>query len=778
MTASQAQQTESSELSRAVLIGSRPTPSATVRQRWAIIVGISRYKHPELNLRHAHRDAEELYRVIKSPRGGGFDEERICRLINEEASTENIYRVLRGFLKRPGREDLVLIFLACHGAPDPDRPANVYLITYDTDPDDVASTAVPMEHIQQALEPRNLFAERVILIADTCHSAALGGSQGQRRVIGETAAANRYLQTLGAAKPGLAVLTSAEVNETSLEDTRWGGGHGVFTYHLLEGLRGKADKNTGIVTVGALFDYVREQVRQDTGDQQHPVIGSTAFDRDLPLAITGDISANDYFLLGRNLLWLGRLLDDRKRYLSAIRQLEEALRFAGDLGQPLPEARLHLGQARLAAGDVEGALRAFEQASADLDGELLAEAYFYQIMAKVRLYDIPAAQAAIPKFLSAFPDDWRVAWLRDLEPVLENSLQSSTGRALLIGIGQYTGRIPPLRGPANDLDVAEQMLIDRYAFDPNHIVRLQDQYATRQGILEALTTLSQSAQSDDTVVIWFSGHAISEAGPVYLLPFDYDVERGENGIGAGELHHLLLSIPVSRMLIVLDAHAQQEMIDLATQSGAYTLALAEDNPGQPGAQEKVIDGRMYGVFSYALIQALTSKGNRSLAEIDRLVKQMVVKHGSRQVPLLVGDASLPIRPVTTVQLVLESFETSLRQNYAATTLGELQTLDKRVEQGIQAPYPPLYHSLGRGYIEKEAFTHACEALGKAKKQAIQVGYDDPELLLSLTIAQLREQRYADALLTLEEYVAKADEPSSLAGSLSVVKRISNRKVHA
>ena len=29
--------------------------------RWAVIVGISRYKHSQLNLKYADRDAEELY---------------------------------------------------------------------------------------------------------------------------------------------------------------------------------------------------------------------------------------------------------------------------------------------------------------------------------------------------------------------------------------------------------------------------------------------------------------------------------------------------------------------------------------------------------------------------------------------------------------------------------------------------------------------------------------------------------------------------------------------
>jgi hypothetical protein len=70
---------------------------------------------------------------------------------------------------------------------------------------------------------------------------------------------------------GRAVLTSSDVNETSAESTVWGGGHGVFTWALLEGLRGLADANTDkIVTAGELFDYVSNRVRKETRNKQNP----------------------------------------------------------------------------------------------------------------------------------------------------------------------------------------------------------------------------------------------------------------------------------------------------------------------------------------------------------------------------------------------------------------------------------------------------------------------------------------------------------------------------
>ena len=767
------------EGSRALLLRRRNDPTAVPRQRWAIIIGISQYQHADLNLRYAHHDAEALYELIRTPRGGGFDEERIVKLIDEKATTDNITRALRSFLKKPAREDIVLIYLACHGAPDPDRPQNVYLITHDTDPADIAGTAVPMEHIHDAVQPRNLYAERVVLIADTCHSAALGGA-GRRSGIGETAAANRYLQSLSESKPTMAILTSAEVNETSREDLQWGGGHGVFTHHLLEGLRGKADNNTGVVTVGALFDYVREQVRKDTGDQQHPVIGSTAFDRNLALVITGDISANDYLLLGRNLLQLGWLLDDKQRFESASRYLQEALRFAGDLGQPLPEAHLYLGQAQLAIDQTDIALRHLKQAVEGLDSEMQVVARFYQIMAQATKGDLHAIVAEVNDFLTAHANDWRAAWLQGLAKALKSTWQPSLGRALLIGVGQYANpQMPSLRGPANDIALAEALLIEHFSFDPNQIIRLQDKKATRQAILAALKTLHTAAQPSDTVVIWFSGHAINQQSPAYLLPFDYDGTTGQQSISADELHQHLLDIPAAHKVVVLDTHVQQRLLDLVGQDNGYTLCLAENGPaGQ--AQELPIEGHIYGLFSYEMIQALKRQPKATLEDIEQAVTQAIEERvASRQVPLFIGNKARPLIGESDWQLYVDAFRTAQRQNYAALTLAELQVMEKRFSPLMTTPYPPLFHSLGRGYIEKDAFAQALATLNNARMQAKKIGYVEPALLLSLTVAQLRYQRYTDALSTLQEFVGLAtDQAPALAEAVAVVARLSTRRLHA
>jgi hypothetical protein len=146
-----------------------------------------------------------------------------------------------------------------------------------------------MEETDRALK-KMLLSEKVIVLADTCHSEAIAAGIGDCRSLGDDASLmNRFLQGISRAQGGVALLTSAEANEVSLEDAKWGGGHGVFTYYLLEGMRGAADLDgDGIVTIGELFEYVRDNVKQATGHKQHPAIGTSAYDRRMPVAIVAN----------------------------------------------------------------------------------------------------------------------------------------------------------------------------------------------------------------------------------------------------------------------------------------------------------------------------------------------------------------------------------------------------------------------------------------------------------------------------------------------------------
>ncbi len=254
------------------VIPTKSAPEKRAGRLFAVVIGISHYakSNGEINdLRYADRDAQSMLDFLKTPAGGGLTDDDTLLLLNQDATTENVRHALFSFLTKPQEQDTVVIYIAGHGAPDPLDPRNLYLITADTKPDDMGGTGFPMWQMQDVFD-RILKAKRVLTFADTCHSYGFSGVRagpGQKRA---NNLINQYLQRY-ASKGQRAVITASDISESSFEDAKWGDGHGVFTYFLLRGLQGEADRNhDGVVTAGELFAYLQQSVRQATDGKQNP----------------------------------------------------------------------------------------------------------------------------------------------------------------------------------------------------------------------------------------------------------------------------------------------------------------------------------------------------------------------------------------------------------------------------------------------------------------------------------------------------------------------------
>ena len=59
-------------------------------------------------------------------------------------------------------------------------------------------------------------------------------------------------------------------------------------------------------------------------------------------------------------------------------------------------------------------------------------------------------------------------------------LAQNTNRklALLVGINEYNNELTPLAGCVNDIDMQQQLLINRFGFHPKDIITLTDAQAT------------------------------------------------------------------------------------------------------------------------------------------------------------------------------------------------------------------------------------------------------------------------------------------------------------
>ena len=251
---------------------------------WAVVIGIDKYPNIR-QLKYAVNDAGLFYdHLVKRNQIPG---ENVVLLLNQDATLTKIRSVLGTDLKnKAGKDDMVVIYFAGHGATERDAQSpdgdglEKYLLPFEADLKDLYATALPMDELSKIFN--RIRSERLIFIADACYSGASGGrtigAGGMRASISEA-----FIDRIAGGK-GRVIMTASGANEVSAEKDELG--HGVFTYYLVEGLKGKADTDKdGVVTVDEAFNYVSRQVPTATAQEQHPVKKGTVEGR-LILSIT------------------------------------------------------------------------------------------------------------------------------------------------------------------------------------------------------------------------------------------------------------------------------------------------------------------------------------------------------------------------------------------------------------------------------------------------------------------------------------------------------------
>ncbi|MBK9335295.1 MAG: tetratricopeptide repeat protein [Lewinellaceae bacterium] len=230
----------------------------------AVVIGISDYDDPAIpDLRFADRDAEAFANFLRSPGGGGLDNDHLKVLTNDQATAGRIAEALDALIEQTKEGDQVIIYFSGHGDVERktvsqpgfllawDAPSRVYMGggTY---------SLSFLQEVVSTLSTQNL--AKVTVITDACHAGKLSGRQ-----IGGTqlTSVNLSKQYANEVK-----ILSCQPNEFSLEGEQWGGGRGVFSYHLVDGLFGLADRNgDGTITVGEIDRYLEDKVTAETAPQ-------------------------------------------------------------------------------------------------------------------------------------------------------------------------------------------------------------------------------------------------------------------------------------------------------------------------------------------------------------------------------------------------------------------------------------------------------------------------------------------------------------------------------
>ncbi|MEU5696554.1 caspase family protein [Actinosynnema sp. NPDC020468] len=218
--------------------------------RSALVVGTARYEDESFGaLRSPARDVLAMAEVLADAAIGDFTVRTVL-----DGTEGVVRRALDDFLTEARAEDLVVVYLSCHGVLD--LRGRLHFATSDTRKDRLPSTAVEAEWLLDRF--RDCRATRQVLILDCCFSGSFDGSKGDE---------DMDLERRLSGGRGLAVLTASRSREYSFEGHPVDGevGTSVFTTALVEGLRtGAADADRdGVISVQDAFDYAEAVVRAD-----------------------------------------------------------------------------------------------------------------------------------------------------------------------------------------------------------------------------------------------------------------------------------------------------------------------------------------------------------------------------------------------------------------------------------------------------------------------------------------------------------------------------------
>lgn len=231
---------------------------------YAVVVGISDYQDTRIpDLRFADKDAEAFANFLRSPAGGALDVDHLKVLTNQNATAGRIAEALDGLIEQTREGDQVIIYFSGHGDVERktvsqpgfllawDAPSQVYMGggTY---------SLAFLQEVVATLSTQNL--AKVIVITDACHAGKLSGSQIGGAHLTSANLARQYANEVK--------ILSCQPNEFSQEGQQWGGGRGAFSFHLVEGLFGLADRNSdGNVTVGEIDRYLEDNVTIEVAPQ-------------------------------------------------------------------------------------------------------------------------------------------------------------------------------------------------------------------------------------------------------------------------------------------------------------------------------------------------------------------------------------------------------------------------------------------------------------------------------------------------------------------------------
>lgn len=241
---------------------------------YLVCIGINEYKNQKYNLQYAIPDADAFFNQMKKGAKSIFKRIDTKFIQNAEATRENILKTFGDIQLNARQQDVLIFYYAGHGVmseEDEKFPVDFYLIPTDVttlygNNDMLKRKAISARELMDL--SRKVKAQKQLFILDACQSGGAVETFASRGVAEEKA----MMQLARSA--GIALFAASNSDQYASEIKQLG--HGVFTYSILEALKGKADGGYSDqkITISELRAYLDDNVpeltKQYRGQAQFP----------------------------------------------------------------------------------------------------------------------------------------------------------------------------------------------------------------------------------------------------------------------------------------------------------------------------------------------------------------------------------------------------------------------------------------------------------------------------------------------------------------------------
>ncbi len=226
----------------------------------AVVIGLGEFEtsnnYDEVR-KYADNDAIAFNTFLNAEAGGEVSQSNIKILINEHALREKILSSLYWLVEKSKTGDKAILYYSGIGGSSPDVIGRGFLMTYDFDPEQPSKTALLVGQVGKTIVALQNKGVDVTLILDSHNGGNFKSS------------ISNYIDNLSEVEATNVGIFSAKAGDTPEESDKYS--HSIFTYYLLEGLYGDADRDfDNTIDLYELEKFVVDHVKKATDDRQTP----------------------------------------------------------------------------------------------------------------------------------------------------------------------------------------------------------------------------------------------------------------------------------------------------------------------------------------------------------------------------------------------------------------------------------------------------------------------------------------------------------------------------